>query len=140
MNKGLNNYFFHLTRNLLQQHTAFWQEEMPFLTKQQFAVLSAVNDNPGIEQIDLMEAALSSRATLAELLVRMERKGLIKRVEGKKDKRRRFITLTVQGKDVLKTAEPIANRVDSHFLNRLEKNEQNEIINLLKIMLKKNVT
>ncbi|WP_394549603.1 MarR family winged helix-turn-helix transcriptional regulator [Pantoea sp. SGAir0183] len=140
MHKDLSNLFFHLTRKLLQEHTALWQEKMPFLTKQQFAVLSAVHAQPGIEQLDLMEAALSSKATLAELLVRMEGKGLINRAEGKKDKRRRFITLTVQGEEMLKTAAPIAERVDSHFLNRLEKNEQNEIISLLKIMLKKPVS
>ncbi len=61
-------------------------------------------------------------------------------MQRKKDKRRRFITLTVQGEEMLKTAAPIAERVDSHFLNRLEKNEQNDIISLLKIMLKNPVS
>ncbi|PKC38624.1 transcriptional regulator [Pantoea ananatis 15320] len=137
MNNELSNLFFHLTRQLLQKHTALWQEAMPFLTKQQYAVLSAVHAKPGIEQLELTEAALSSKATLAELLVRMEHKGLIQREEGKKDKRRRFVTLTDQGEEMLNTASPIAESVDSHFLNRLEDHEQKEIISLLKIMLKK---
>ncbi|ADI78473.1 Transcriptional regulator hosA (plasmid) [Pantoea vagans C9-1] len=136
MNNDLGNVFFHLSRQLLQEHTAMWQQNLPDLTKQQFAVLCAVSAKPGIEQMELMEAALSSKATLAELLVRMEKKALIRREEGEKDRRRRFITLTAAGEKILIKAMPLADKVDSHFLNRLGQNQQNELVYLMKTLLK----
>lgn len=135
MSNDLGNLFFHLSRQLLQEHTALWQQRLPDLTKQQYAVLCAASAKPGIEQFELTEAALSSKATLAELLVRMEKKALIKREEGETDRRRRFITLTPEGEQILKKARPVAQQTDAHFLNRLQAGQQADLVNLLKIML-----
>ncbi|MDO6409438.1 MarR family winged helix-turn-helix transcriptional regulator [Pantoea phytobeneficialis] len=137
MQKELGNVFFHLMRELLQDHTALWQKSLPELTKQQYAVLCAVEAEPGIEQLDLTEAALSTKATLAELLVRMEKKNLIERQQGTTDRRRRFIFLTTEGKRVLLEARPIAEQVDTFFLSRLGEQQQNEVVVLLKSMLAK---
>ncbi|MFT4274409.1 MAG: MarR family transcriptional regulator [Pantoea sp.] len=137
MQKELGNVFFHLMRELLQDHTALWQKSLPELTKQQYAVLCAVEAEPGIEQLDLTEAALSTKATLAELLVRMEKKNLIERQQGTTDRRRRFIFLTTEGKRVLQEARPIAEQVDTFFLSRLGEQQQNEVVVLLKSMLAK---
>lgn len=137
MQKELGNVFFHLMRELLQDHTALWQKSLPELTKQQYAVLCAVEAEPGIEQLDLTEAALSTKATLAELLVRMEKKNLIERQQGTTDRRRRFIFLTSEGKRVLQEARPIAEQVDTFFLSRLGEQQQNEVVVLLQSMLAK---
>ncbi|ADU71419.1 MarR family winged helix-turn-helix transcriptional regulator [Pantoea sp. At-9b] len=137
MQKELGNVFFHLMRELLQDHTALWQKSLPELTKQQYAVLCAVAEQPGIEQLDLTEAALSTKATLAELLVRMEKKNLIERQQGTSDRRRRFIFLTAEGKQALQEARPIAEQVDTFFLSRLGEQQQNEVVVLLKTMLAK---
>lgn len=64
----LRNTAFHLLRQLFQQHTSRWQHELPELTKPQYAVMRAIAEHPGIEQIALMEAAVSTKATLAEML------------------------------------------------------------------------
>ncbi len=58
--------------SFFQQHTARWQHELPDLTKPQYAVMRAIADKPGIEQVALIEAAVSTKATLAEMLARME--------------------------------------------------------------------
>lgn len=75
----LRNTAFHLLRQLFQQHTARWQHELPELTKPQYAVMRVIAEHPGIEQVDLTEAAVSTKATLAEMLSRMENRGLVKR-------------------------------------------------------------
>lgn len=139
MNKELGNIFFHLLRQLLQEHTALWQKELPNLTKQQYAVLCAVYARPGIEQIELMDAALSTKATLAELLVRMENKEYVVREEGQNDKRRRFITLTAKGEQILKSAQPLADKVDAYFLEKLANAEQITLIDMLKGLLRKDL-
>ncbi|STE84077.1 regulator [Escherichia coli] len=76
---ALRNKAFHQLRQLFQQHTARWQHELPDLTKPQYAVMRAIADKPGIEQVALIEAAVSTKATLAEMLARMENRGLVRR-------------------------------------------------------------
>lgn len=49
------------------------------LTKPQYAVMRSVAEHPGIEQVALIEAAVSTKATLAEMLSRMEARGLVRR-------------------------------------------------------------
>ena len=60
---ALRNKAFHQLRQLFQQHTARWQHELPDLTKPQYAVMRAIADKPGIEQVALIEAAVSTKAT-----------------------------------------------------------------------------
>lgn len=52
---ALRNKAFHQLRQLFQQHTARWQHELPDLTKPQYAVMRAIADKPGIEQVALMK-------------------------------------------------------------------------------------
>ncbi|STS92824.1 marR family transcriptional regulator [Klebsiella variicola] len=57
----LRNEAFHLLRQLFQQHTARWQQALPDLTKPQYAVMRSVAEQPGIEQVVLIEAAVSTK-------------------------------------------------------------------------------
>lgn len=106
----LRSKAFHLLRQLFQQHTARWQHELPDLTKPQYAVMRAIAERPGIEQVNLMEAAVSTKATLAEMLSRMEKRGLVRRENDPLDKRRRFVYLTSEGEALLKVCMPLGNR------------------------------
>ncbi len=138
MIKKLGNVPFHLMRQLFQEHTSLWQKLLPELTKQQYAVLCAVAEQPGIEQMDLMDAALSTKATLAEMLTRMEKKGLLIKHQGADDKRRRFIFLTAEGMQVLQNARPVAIDIDTSFLSRLSASKQDDLVCLLQAMLEEN--
>lgn len=77
--------------------------------------MRAIADKPGIEQVALMEAAVSTKATLAEMLARMENRGLVRREHDTADKRRRFVWLTAEGEKVLAAAIPIGDSVDEEF-------------------------
>ncbi len=122
-------------RQLFQEHTSLWQKLLPELTKQQYVVLCVVAEQPGIEQMDLIDAALSTKATLAEMLKRMEKKGLLVRHQRDDDKRRRFIFLTDKGLQVLQRARPVANDIDTAFLSRISANQRDDLVCLLKAML-----
>lgn len=131
----LRNTAFHLLRQLFQQHTARWQHELPELTKPQYAVMRVIAEHPGIEQVDLTEAAVSTKATLAEMLSRMENRGLVKRENDPLDKRRRFVYLTVQGQTLLTAAIPLGDRVDDEFLGRLSAEEREQFTQLVRKMM-----
>lgn len=122
-------------RQLFQEHTSLWQKLLPELTKQQYVVLCVVAEQPGIEQMDLIDAALSTKATLAEMLKRMEKKGLLVRHQRDDDKRRRFIFLTDEGLQVLQRARPVANDIDAAFLSRISANQRDDLVCLLQAML-----
>ncbi|MDM2948512.1 MarR family transcriptional regulator [Citrobacter sp. CK207] len=131
----LRNTAFHLLRQLFQQHTARWQHELPELTKPQYAVMRAIAEHPGIEQIALMEAAVSTKATLAEMLSRMESRGLVTRESDPQDKRRRFVYLTGEGETLLTGAMPLGDRVDDEFLGRLSDDEREQFTQLVRKMV-----
>ncbi|MFO3905126.1 MarR family transcriptional regulator [Enterobacter hormaechei] len=126
---------FHLLRQLFQQHTAQWQHALPELTKPQYAVMRSIAEHPGIEQVALTEVAVSTKATLAEMLSRMEARGLVKREHDPADKRRRFVFLTPEGEALLAGSKPVGNEVDEAFLGRLNKAEREQFSALIKKMM-----
>ncbi|APG19593.1 transcriptional regulator [Kosakonia radicincitans] len=133
----LRNEAFHLLRQLFQQHTSQWQQALPELTKPQYAVMRSIAENPGIEQVALTEVAVSTKATLAEMLSRMESRGLVRRENDPADKRRRFIYLTPEGEWLLASSIPVGNGVDQAFLGRLSAEEQTAFSALIRKMMDK---
>ena len=119
---------FHLLRQL-------FQHALPALTKPQYAVMRSVSENPGIEQVALTEVAVSTKATLAEMLSRMESRGLVKREHDPADKRRRFVFLTPEGEALLASCKPVGNEVDEAFLGRLSQDEREQFTALIKKMM-----
>lgn len=132
----LSEEAFHLLRQLFQKHTARWQSELPELTKPQYAVMRAIHEHPGIEQVALTDAAVSTKATLAEMLSRMESRGLLWRESDPADKRRRFIYLTIEGEALLNAAIPKGNAVDAAFLGKLNADEQALFTRLIDKMMR----
>ena len=126
---------FHLLRQLFQQHTSRWQQALPELTKPQYAVMRSIAENPGIEQVDLTEVAVSTKATLAEMLSRMEARGLVRREQDPADRRRRFVFLTDAGNTLLAQCLPVGSGVDAFFLGRLSPEEQAQFSQLVRRMM-----
>lgn len=131
----IKNEAFHLLRHLFQQHTSRWQHELPDLTKPQYAVMRSLAECPGIEQVALTGVAVSTKATLAEMLSRMEAKGWVKREHDPEDKRRRFVYLTADGEALLAASVPVGNRVDNEFLQRLTADEREQFTQLIRKMM-----
>lgn len=75
---------------------------------------------------------MSTKATLAEMLSRMESRGLVKREHDPADKRRRFVFLTPEGEALLASCKPVGNEVDEAFLGRLSQDEQEQFTALIK--------
>ncbi|WP_414164418.1 MarR family winged helix-turn-helix transcriptional regulator [Superficieibacter sp. BNK-5] len=132
----LRDEAFHLLRQLFQQHTARWQHDLPELTKPQYAVMRAIEEHQGIEQVALTEAAVSTKATLAEMLSRMESRGLVRREHDPSDKRRRFVFLTAEGKRLLEKSRPVGDGVDEAFLTKLSAGEREQFSALISKMMK----
>ena len=101
------------------------------LTARQLAVLVTVAQNEGLSQTGLVDRTGIDRSTLADLVRRLHRKGLLQRRRTKEDARAYAVKLTDEGRMVLRTAEPLAKRVEDRILDSLPAKRRGEFMNAL---------
>ena len=99
------------------------------LTPRQFAVLVTVSQNEGLSQTNLVEKTGIDRSTLADIVRRMLKKGLLQRRRTKEDARAYSVKLSDEGWRTLKSAEPMARRVDDKVLAVLSGPQRDRFVN-----------
>ena len=99
---------------------AFQSEVGEFdLTPRQLAVLRTVAANDEASQTRIVELTGIDRSTLADIMRRMIKKGLLQRKRTKEDARAYAVRLTEAGRALLRKATPASERVDSRLLDAL---------------------
>jgi DNA-binding MarR family transcriptional regulator len=101
------------------------------LTPRQLAVLVTVSQNEGLSQTGLVDRTGIDRSTLADIVRRMQKKGLLQRRRTKEDARAYAVKLTDEGRRVLRMAEPLAKRVDDRILDALPGKQREQFIDEL---------
>lgn len=127
----------HLLHRAGQCAGVVFQAEMagPNLTPRQFAVLYSVSQNEGVSQTYLVERTGIDRSTLADIIRRMLKKGLLHRRRTKDDARAYAVRLTDEGRRILKSAEPMVRKVDERILSALPASDRDKfLISLNKIV------
>jgi DNA-binding MarR family transcriptional regulator len=99
------------------------------LTPRQYAVLVTVASNEGLSQTDLVESTGIDRSTLADIVRRMLKKGLLQRRRTREDARAYAVRLTEEGRKVLKSVEPVSRRVDERILEGLPAKQREQFLN-----------
>lgn len=98
------------------------------LTLRQFALLAAVGAQAGQTQTDLVRATGIDRSTLADMIGRMEDRGLVVRDKAEADKRAKSVTLTAQGRSTLNAAAPSAAAADRALMAALPATKQSGLV------------
>ena len=98
------------------------------LTPRQFAVLMTVAQNEGLSQTGIVDATGIDRSTLADVVHRLVKRGLLQRRRTREDTRTYAVKLTEEGRRVLRGAEPVAKRVDQRVLNALPTRHREQFI------------
>ncbi len=98
------------------------------LTPRQYAVLLTVSQNEGLSQTHLVDKTGIDRSTLADIVRRMLRKGLLSRRRTKEDARAYAVKLTEEGWRTLKTADPVVKRVDDRILSALPASQRERFL------------
>jgi DNA-binding MarR family transcriptional regulator len=80
------------------------------LTKQQFTLLCALEQNDGVSQTALVEITGIDRSTLAEMVRRMLEKGLLSRERTEEDQRANAVAISPSGRKALRGARNAAER------------------------------
>jgi DNA-binding MarR family transcriptional regulator len=82
------------------------------LTPRQLAVLATVAGNVGSSQTDIVNLTGIDRSTLADIVKRLVKKGLLQRRRTRQDARAYAVKLTDEGQRVLRAAGPVSKKVD----------------------------
>lgn len=101
------------------------------LTPRQFIVLFAVNDAEGLSQTDLVNRTGIDRSTLADMISRMIKNGLLARKRTAEDARANSVRLTAVGRRALNGAMPKALAAEKALLDVLPKTVQAELLKAL---------
>jgi DNA-binding MarR family transcriptional regulator len=129
-------YTGYLIRRAQQAHVATWQREVSAeVSSVQFGVLNVLAGNPGASQQHLVEKLDLDRSTIADIVARLERRGLIERIRDDGDKRRNVLHLTALGDSELEALIPRVARVDEVLTQGLDDAEKTELRRLLSNML-----
>lgn len=101
------------------------------ITQRQFAVLTAVADEEGLTQTQLVRATGIDRSTLAELVARMAAKGLLLRERAPGDARANSVRFTDEGRKLYETALAGAKAADEAILSALPKGKRANFVESL---------
>ena len=119
----------YVARRLHQAYVAAWVRMVdPTLTGPQFAVLTAVNAYPGVEQGSLARAVALDRSTMASIVRRLEDRGLITRDIPADDGRKRILALTPDGEAALRDVDRKARELDKVLMRGYERGRQEALL------------
>jgi len=121
----------HLLHRAGQCAVEVFQAEIPDLTPRQLAVLMTMASDEGASQTKLAKTTGIDYMTLAEVVKRLVRKGLLRRRRTRKDARAYAVKLTDQGRLVLTAALPAGRRVDERVIGALPDNQREAFLSAL---------
>ena len=106
------------------------------LTPRQYAVLVSVSENEGVSQTTLVESTGIDRSTLADIVRRMIKKGLLERRRTREDARAYAVRLSQEGRQKLQLAMPLAGRSDDRLLASLSHEDRQRFIEMLSTIVR----
>lgn len=130
----------HLLRRALQVMNLLWDEEVSHtVTSPQFATLNALHREPGgLDQRTLGRRVSLDRSTMAEVVSRLQARGLISTARDARDGRRKTVTLTPRGVSVLQHLIPRTHAMTRRLVSALDKRQQTELLRLLMAIVSTN--
>ena len=123
----------HLLRRCVQYANDLFSREpgASDLTKQQFTVLAAVEQNEGMSQTDLVAITGIDRSTLAEMIRRMIDKGLLDRERTETDQRANAVRIAMAVRKELRSARSASERVEKMLLASLSAGDRARLVKML---------
>ena len=114
----------HLIRRAQQIAVSMFHSTMRNgVTPIQYCVLRVLQDHPGIDQVTLARLCALDTSTAADLAVRLEERGLVRRMMPMKSRRYRVLHITPDGEAKLKQLIPSASVLSRRLLQELDKQE-----------------
>jgi DNA-binding MarR family transcriptional regulator len=124
----------YLIRRAHQTSMAIFAEELGGyeVTSLQFAILQALVDEPGADQITVAQRVALDAATSGSVIMRLEERGWLRREASPTDKRRKLLWLTPEGEKMAMEMKKPAKKVQQRLLESLSEAERVQFVALLK--------
>lgn len=116
----------HLIRRTQQIHDAVFGEVLADsgLTTPQFAVVAGLHFSPLVDQVSLSTRLGIDRSTIADVISRLEERGLLQRRRDSRDTRRNVLALTAEGEALFDRTLPKVLEVGRRLLEPLGPKER----------------
>jgi DNA-binding MarR family transcriptional regulator len=123
----------HLIRRAHQLAVAIFMEETAAfdITPVQFAILNALIDDPGEDQVTLAGKVAFDAATSGSVIGRLEAKGWVRREPDARDKRRKLLWVTPAGEAAAAEMKRAVTRAQGRILGPLDAAERRQVVSLL---------
>ena len=123
----------HLIRRAQQLAVAVFMEETSGFdaTPVQFAILNALMDDPGEDQVTLAGRVAFDAATFGSVIGRLEAKGWVRRGADPDDKRRKLLWCTAEGQAVATRMAAAVSHAQTRIVSPLDAAEQLQLAALL---------
>ena len=123
----------HLIRRAQQLAVAIFMEETAGfdVTPVQFAILNALMDDPGEDQITLSGRVAFDPATFGSVIGRLEVKGWVQRQADPADKRRKLLWTTAEGEKVARQMKRAVGKAQQRIVGPLNIEERARFAELL---------
>lgn len=102
------------------------------LSPAQYAVMIAVNDRKPLAQGDLASLLGMNKVSISQVVQGLEREGWLTRQVDEVDKRQRLLTLTAEGRGILRRTRRLAEATYRAQMAPLNDGERDQLIGLLK--------
>jgi MarR family transcriptional regulator, lower aerobic nicotinate degradation pathway regulator len=109
-----------LLRGSLQRHGRLWSQHVSTVTHVQWLALRALHGGTDIDQRTLGELISLDKASLTDMLDRLSRRNLVRKLRDPADGRRRVLRVTAEGCEVLRRVSELVRDVEADYLEPLD--------------------
>ena len=129
-----------LIRRLHQIHVAMFLEESSDynITPVQFGVLTVLYDQNPMDQVTIANQLGVDRVTVADVIRRLERRGLLERTVNPTDKRAKLTRNTEEGQAFVDAVQPEMIKAQRRFVTPLDAGENDTLMTLLTKLMEAN--
>lgn len=124
----------HLLRRCQQLAVDLYTNEVGAegLTPRQFALLLAIYQKSGVSQVELVRSTGIDRSTVAEMVARLIKRGLLVRERTETDRRTNALAVTPDGERQLRLAMPGVMRAQDRIMAPVPPAKREEFVALLR--------
>lgn len=122
-----------LIRRLNQIHIALFFESCKdfAITPVQYGLLTTLSEQPGLDQTSLCAEVGVDRTTMADVLRRLEERGLVKREPSPADGRQKIANITKKGTRIMTDMYESMREAQVRFLEPLNAEERTEFVRMM---------
>jgi DNA-binding MarR family transcriptional regulator len=132
----LDSYLPYLLRQADQALSADFYEALneQGVQRSEWRVIAVLHERGSLSMRDLTVTALSPQPTVTHAVSRLEKRGLVQRLQGTDDRRQRFVSLTPRGEELAGTLIAEARRLEIDVLQRSGAGDLSQLLEALRLL------